>query len=479
VARKADVFGLEDVPGVTAAEAAGHDRVAHQNDNIPELVLMNNAGRSLALLTHQLYPTGKIVGIAGSGNNGGDTEIAIVALTAWGRDTKLFKTSDDVDAASLSSASVILDGILGTGSKGAPREHAARWIDAITQSRHPVVAVDWPSAFALDAEVTVTFGFPKREMLFHPNRARCGRIIAVEIGFPPLASINAQLITPMWANARLPRRSADANKGSSGRLLVAAGSSGMAGAAIIAGTAAVRAGTGLVRIVSTADNREIIQRSVPEATFFPREQFDASGITAVVLGPGTGSDARAFVDAVIRAAPEVPIVLDADGLNAFEKDPAHLIDIAKHHPLVITPHPKELSRLTGATVQDIVAEPVTHAQDLAYRLNAVVLLNGSPSVVAAPGQPIMINTTGSSDVAVAGMGDQLSGVIGAMLAAGATPREAAALGLFFAGRAADIADKGRALSPNDVSDALAHAFHDPGESTPILPFVTFDQPARH
>ena len=473
-----DVFGRELVPVVTAAEAAAHDRVAHLDYNIPEAVLMANAGRALALVVDQLYPTGLIVGVAGKGHNGGDTEIAIAALRAWGRDTAIIRTDDDVDAATLSSAAVILDGVLGTGSSGAPRGNAAKHIEAINNAGKPVVAVDWPSGFAIDAATTVTFGFPKIEMMFQPNRQRCGRIIAVEIGFPVLSDFKAQMITPQWAAARLPKRAANANKGTSGRLLLAVGSTGMAGAALISGGSAVRSGAGLVRIVSTSDNREIVQRSVPEATFFSRDSFDANGITALVLGPGIGSNARAFVDVVLRETPGLPTLIDADGLNAFADDPAGLIDIAKKRPLVITPHPKELSRLTGESVEDIVADPAAHACRMADRLHATVLLKGQPTVVASPGEPLLINSTGSSDVAVAGMGDQLSGVIGAMLAAELSPRDAAAVGLFYAGRAADLADKGRALTPEDVTANLSNAFAGAGSANADFAFVVFDQPAR-
>ena len=490
-----DVFGRETVPVVTAAEAAEHDRIAQNRFDIPERVLMTNAGRALALITQALHPHGVVVGVAGNGNNGGDTIIALDALRAWGREVALIRTEDSTSdiATAIAGAGVLLDGLLGTGASGAPREGAARVIGMMNASGRPIVSVDLPSGTnadtgavyddAVKATTTVTFGFPKRGLLFHPARACCGRLIAVEMGFPPIAKMRAQLITPEWAARRFPHRDPTANKGSSGRLLILAGSSGMAGAAVIAGGAAVRSGAGLVRIASARDNREILQKTVPEATFLEREgDLDIERMTAIVAGPGMGAtDAtREVLHTALRKLPGVPTLLDADALNIFESNTDALAEIGAERPLVITPHAKEMHRLTGKSVEDVVRDPIGAAELLANEIGAVVLLKGQPSVVAAPGEPVLINTTGSSDAGVAGMGDQLAGTIGAMLAANLDVRTAAALGLFYSARAADIADLGRALTPRDVSENLAAAFRNPGAATSLagMPFITFDQPAR-
>ena len=505
------MYGRELVPVVTAAVAAAHDRSARDEFGIPERVLMENAGRSLAFITNALYPTGTVVGVIGGGHNGGDTVIALRVLQGWGRDValvrattrdmdrallhgaELLENKDDDVALSLASAAVILDGILGTGTSGPPRDRAAEMIGAINAAQRPVIAVDNPSGVAVDtgavhaaavnATVTVTFGFPKFELLFHPARMACGRLIAVEIGFPPLADIEAQMITPQWAALRSPRRAPNANKGTSGRLLLVAGSKGMAGAAVIAGSAAVRSGAGLVRIASAEENREIVQKSVPEATFFERDgTIDFGGINAVVAGPGMSATdhTRVLLFELLQRTPGVPTLLDADALNVFEGDAEALTRIARERPLLITPHPKELSRLTGDPVATIVEKPWASAQRIADEIGAVVLLKGQPSVVAQSKQPLLINSVGSSDFAVAGMGDQLAGVIGAMLAAGLPPRAAAAVGLFYSGRAGDLADLGRSLTPTDVTDHMAKAFVHPAPHSPPLglPFITFDQPPR-
>jgi hydroxyethylthiazole kinase-like uncharacterized protein yjeF len=238
-----------------------------------------------------------------------------------------------------------------------------------------------------------------------------------------------------------------------------------------------------VRLLSSADNRELLQTGVPEATFFDRGgTIDAGGATAVVAGCGLGTtaDAELALDQLLAATPRVPTLLDADALNILAQRTGAVARMAAERPLLVTPHPRELSRLMQIDLAEIIANPVRAAQTYADNTGATVLLKGQPTLIAARGRPLLINTVGSSDVAVAGMGDQLSGVVGAMLAAGMPPREAAATGLFYSGRAADIAAQGRALSPRDVSDRLAAAFADPGpaESSLALPFITFDQPPR-
>jgi hydroxyethylthiazole kinase-like uncharacterized protein yjeF len=485
------VFGREYVPVVTAAQAAAHDRYAHQDHGIPERVLMENAARSLALITHRLYPTGHIAGVVGKGNNGRDVTIALDVLHTWGRSVQ--RVHDP--AADFRTAVVVLDGVLGTGSSGAPRAAAAALIAAINSAQRPVIAADLPSGVdattgvvhepAVHAQATVMFGFPKIGLLQHPARMQCGQLLCVEIGFPPLPdeSVQALLITSDYARARLPVRKPTAHKGDSGRLLMLVGNSGMAGAAIISAQAAVHAGAGLVRIASASDNRDLLQTGVPEATFFPRDgTIDMKGVNALVAGCGMGADddASQVLDAVLARTSGVPTLLDADALNLLANREAAITAIARNRPLIITPHPREMSRLMQMDVEAITASPAASAQRYADATGAVVLLKGQPSVVAAARQPLLINTVGSSDVAVAGMGDQLAGVIGALLAAGLPPREAGALGLFYSGRAADVADKGRALSPRDVTDHLAIAFADPGPSaSPLdLPFITFDQPER-
>ncbi|HET9984937.1 MAG TPA: NAD(P)H-hydrate dehydratase [Longimicrobiales bacterium] len=510
--RHADVYGWPAVPLPTAAESAEQDRAARAEAGIPERVLMEDAGRSAALLIQRLYPEGRVVAAVGGGHNGGDAVVVLRSLRAWGRDVAFVRAGSRLPdpfpshgyelpelkpeeaAGSFAAAGVIVDGILGTGTAGAPREPAASLIRAINASGRPVVALDLPSGVdattgavpgeAVQAEVTVTFGSPKLGLMLHPARGACGRLVAVEIGFPPAAAraFGAELITPGWAAARRPARDPSGHKGTSGRVLVLAGSEGMVGAAAITAEAAVRAGAGLVHVASAAANRAIVESVVPETIFVDREAGLPPGLDALVAGPGMGKDAaaRRALEAALEATPGKPALLDADALTLMAADPEALRAHAAGRPIVLTPHPGEAARFTGGSVAQIVARRPDVARELAERTGCVVLLKGQPSVIAAPGAPLLVNTTGSSDVASAGMGDQLSGTIGALLAAGLAARDAAGVGLFFAGRAADLAARGRSLSPRDVSAHLHLAFARPGARTPPfrLPFVSFDQPPR-
>jgi NAD(P)H-hydrate epimerase len=405
---------------------------------------------------------------------------------------------DDDATDTLAAADVCVDAILGTGTVGAPRGTAAAWIEAANGSERPIVALDLPSGvdatsgrvegMAIRAVATVTFGWPKIGLLLHPARAHCGRLLAVEIGFPPLdatGSHGAAALTPAWAAARLRARPPDAHKGRSGWLLVVAGQHGMAGAAALSAESARRAGAGLVRVASVESNRAILQTLVPEAIFVDRDRLpeaELRGMTAVVAGPGLGTapEARDALFHSLEATGSAPVLLDADAINLFAREPDALHAQALRRPVVLTPHPGEMGRLLEMETEEVTGDPPAAARLAAERFGCIVLLKGQPSLVAAPGEPLLVNTVGSSDVAAAGMGDQLTGVIGAFLAAGLGARDAAAAGLFYSARAADIAALGRSLGPRDVTANLHRAFARPGASrSPTgFGFVTFDQPER-
>lgn len=509
----ASVFGREHVALLTAREAASLDRRA-QAAGTPERALMENAGRAAAQVIHHLYPVGRVVAVVGSGNNGGDAMVALRSLRLWGRDVVYIPVGSSgpdpvlsagvelprvaLEAADgvLAGAGVIVDGILGTGATGEPREPAATAVRSMNGAGPPIVALDIPSGvdpttgavpgLAVDADATIMFGWPKTGALFQPGRQRCGRLLAVEIGFPPLADDEhaAALITPAWARARLPHRPPDAHKNSVGRVVIAAGRKGMAGAAAIAGGSAMRAGAGYARIVSDEANRAIIQSTVPAALFVDRadlaEVRTAVGqADAVLAGPaiGTGESGRELLAAVLGVLDGRGAVLDADALTILA-DEGGLGEV--DGPTLVTPHPGEMARLVDRPVSEIQADPMDAARSLAREHGITVLLKGAPSVVAAPDGPVLVSAVGSSDLATAAMGDQLGGLAVAFLAAGAAPREAAGLALLYGGRAAELAGRGRALTPPDIADRMHEAFADPGPSNPPvgLPFVLFDQPPR-
>jgi NAD(P)H-hydrate epimerase len=494
------------VPVLSADEMRAWDAHSIRSVGIGEAVLMESAGRAAAAVVQRLFPSGRVVAAVGAGNNGGDALVVARTLRAWGRDVVAvsvgkrppdlallhgwemeIRPADEL-AAVLGGAGVVVDGLLGTGARGAPREPEAAAIDAIVRSVVPVVALDGPSGIdlttgaaagpAIRASVTVTFGAPKRGLLLFPGREHAGRVVAVEVGFAPLGDAQAELITPRWASRHLPTVPPDAHKGRMGRVLIVAGRRGMAGAAVLAGSGALRAGAGYAVLVSPDENRGILQASLPEALFLDRDALDddfAAGANAVVAGPGMGTDAESLALLRRLARGAAPLLLDADALTLLAGHPELRDEV--ECPLLVTPHPGEMARLLGRPLSAITAGPFAAASEASERFRCTVLLKGSPSLVAETGTPTLVNVAGHSGIATGGMGDVLSGVAGALLAVGAPPREAAALALFYAGRAAEIAGRGRGLIPRDVAQTIPAALLEPpAESDLHLPGVTLDLP---
>lgn len=499
------------VPVLTAAEMRAWDETAIQAHGVPERVLMESAGRAAAAVVQRLYPSGRVAVAAGSGNNGGDAVVVARTLLAWGRDVSLVQVGSrpqdpallhgwDVypttAADAFPGAAVIVDGLLGTGATGAPTGVYTDTIAAMNRAGAPVVALDGPSGVdlttgaapgeAVRAAVTVTFGAPKRGLLLFPGRERAGRIVAVEIGFSPLADAgaSARLATPAWAHAVLPPVPPNAHKGTVGKVSIVAGRRGMAGAAVLAGFGALRAGAGMASLVSPIANREILQTALPEALYVDRDNLEPgflAGSKAAIAGPGMGTDDEAL-SILHRIAKEsdVPLLLDADAVTLLAQS-SDLRDAFGDRPLVLTPHPGEMSRLLGIPIDQVTADPFGAASDAADRFRCTVLLKGAPSLVAAPGAATIVSVAGHSGLATGGNGDVLSGVIGAFLARGMEARDAAGAALWFAGRAAELAGRGRGLIPRDVADALPAALLEPPapESALDLPGILLDLPPAY
>ncbi len=511
-------FGRTHIGAPTGSEAAAFDRQAIDRVGVPQYTLMENAGRSAAQILDKLHPDGTVVAVVGAGNNGGDALVLLRTLAAWGRTVRALVVADRVDEglehgwglstvldtdladdaaydAILAGAGVVVDGILGTGIRGAPRARQAHAIEAVNRCPAPVFALDIPSGVdagtgaapgaAVRARETVAFGWPKLGSLVPPGRSLAGRLVAVEIGFPPDGpTFAAGVITPGWAHARLPRRESETHKYAVGTLLVVAGRAGMGGAAVMAARAAQRSGIGLLRVASAAENREIIQTTAPEAIFVDLDDPGAvhaalERSAAVAAGPGLGTDTAAgdALSVVLAGSIGKPTVLDADALTlaAAGRTPA-LEELARNRPLVLTPHTGELERITSHGRDAVAADRVGVARAAAATLGATVLLKGLPSVVAAPEGRVRVDVVGTSDLATGGMGDVLTGVVGSFLAQGAPPDEAAALGLYYSGRAAALAGRGAGLIPDDVVDGLSHVLLEEGDGLTDLdlPFVVFD-----
>ncbi len=475
----------------TAAEMGRLDARATSSGAIPERALIENAGREVARQVQLRWPEGPVVALAGSGHNGADALVALRTLRAWGREVRAVRCAGrdpepdvlrgwdvelgppDALAEAAAGAAVLLDGILGTGLSSAPRDPQATAIQRMNACGRPIVAVDGPSGADFTtgavpgacarAALTVCLGWPKLGLLRFPARGRCGEVVAVEIGFPPPdPPPEARVITAAWMRGRLPGRAADAHKGRAGYLAVVAGRRGMAGAAVLSTRAAVRGGAGIVRAVSDPANRGILQGSVPAAIFVPWDEDGAvqeavEWAHALVAGPGLGREPerRRLLDRLFEARETRPLLLDADGLNAFAGEPEALADRLGPGDL-ITPHPGELARLLGVDMKEILDDPPAAARQAAERLGCVVLLKGQPSMVAEAGAPLRVSPIVGGALAAGGTGDVLSGLAGAYLAAGAGAADAAAAALLVSGLAASRGPAiGRAAS--DLPDAIPTA----------------------
>ncbi len=515
-------FSSAEVHLPTGAEAADFDRFAIDDLGVPHYTLMENAGRSAALVLDRLFPRGRVTALVGAGNNGGDALVVLRNLAAWGRDVRAILVAEraepetvlhardlpliadadigDADKAwdgALAGSAVIVDGILGTGLSGPPRERQARAIEAANRSGVPIFALDAPSGAdagtgatpgaVIRAEVTVALGWPKLGCLLHPARACVGRLVAVEIGFPEPGPgrFPATLVTPEWAGRMRPVRDLDTHKNAVGNLLLVAGRDGMAGAAILAARAAIRSGAGYVRVVSAPSNREVLQESVPDAVFVDREDIDGireglEAAGALVVGPGMGTDAEsgALVDRILSLSGARPVLLDADALTLGAEGSGPTVTAwADRGPTLVTPHPGEMGRLLGRDPVEVNTARVKLARHHASDTGAVTLLKGAPSLVAHPDGRLLVDSMGTTDLAAAGMGDVLSGVSGSLMAQGLSPFEAGGAALFWSGRAAVLADRGAGLSPTDVVERLPDALRegDSGHTDLPFPFVVLDQ----
>ena len=518
-------FARGSVPVATGEESAGFDRHAVTGLGVPEPALMESAGRAAAEVVQRLVPRGDVLGVVGGGNNGGDALVALRTLAAWGRSVRVLLVGERPEPEpllhgwplptvrddggeragangwdALAGAAVVLDGILGTGARGAPRPRQARAIAAVNVAAGAVVALDVPSGVdaetgvtegaAVRADVTVAFGWPKLGTLLGEGRVLRGRLVAVEIGFPPVPEgrFGAALITPAWAAASRPRRDPETHKYRVGTVLVVAGRPGMAGAAVLAARAALRAGAGLVHVASAPENRVVLQSAAPEAIFVDASDAEAlaaraADADAIAVGPGIGTDTQGEgVLAAVLDAGDTPLVLDADALTLLGSGrPRRLAEVARTRPCLVTPHAGEMMRIARFGSEELRARRLEITRTTAAELGCTVILKGLPSLVAAPDAPVLIDSVGTSDLATGGMGDVLTGIAGAFLARGLTPRLAGALALHGSGRAAVRAGKGEGILPVDVVSHLRDALAEsgPGESDLDLPCVLLDlDPAR-
>ncbi len=492
---------------VTAAEMREIDRVTSQRFGVPSLTLMENAGAAVADFVNSSFLVKGVYGIiCGKGNNGGDGFVVARKLHEMGRNVQVLlladpaelrgdaavnfgrlpikpviaKTADELGserARAVFEGQVLIDSILGTGFRPPVTGLYAQAIDKINASSAPAIAVDIPSGADADAtglhsgtvaraDAVVTFTAPRPAHAFADLTS--GPILVVPIGSPGEAiqsSLNLNLITAKEVAPLIASRPRNSNKGMYGHVAVVGGSLGKAGAAAMAGFSALRAGAGLVTVATAKSVLATVAGFHPELMTEPLEEtldgtiavnarstvaILAKNKTVLALGPGISRNLETseFVRSVFRDS-SLPIVLDADGLNAFE---ARAKDLDRHNrkadakqpALVLTPHPGEMSRLTGMTTSAIQRDRIHVARSFAQEHQLILVLKGDRTMVAGPEGQAWVNPTGNPGMATGGTGDILTGMIAGIIAQ--HPErilEAVIAAVYLHGLAGDIACYGR------------------------------------
>ncbi len=445
--------------------------------------MMQNAGIGLAKIVHEIGKQNnwnKVVGLIGSGNNGGDTLVALTWLqqNGWETSAYLIKTNNnelikkyldiggkiieqDESFFHLSSfiaqADVTLDGVLGTGIKLPLKKEASEVLGKIKNLKPKfVIAVDCPSGVDCDsgecsdetipANLTVTMAAVKRGLLKLPAFEKVGELLLVEIGLSDemLNEIKIDVADDEMVSALLPKRTLASHKGTFGTAFVIAGSTSYTGAALLAGSAAYRIGTGLVTMAVPENLHSALAGHLPEATWvlLPHENGfiseSASDVvlnnlnraTSILIGPGLGNKetTKKFIEKLLHSI-KIPMLIDADGLR-HAKDSLSLL-----HNAVLTPHVGEMSALTGLSKEEIQNNREEVAKKYAKQWNCIVVLKGAFTLIASPDERMTIIPVATPALAKAGTGDVLAGLITGLLAQGLNPYNAAVAGAYIHGKA--------------------------------------------
>ncbi|HZJ82785.1 MAG TPA: NAD(P)H-hydrate dehydratase [Clostridia bacterium] len=487
---------------VTPKEMREMDNRAIEVFGIPSIVLMENAAlRTIDFIEEEytsLYEGGKVLVLVGCGNNGGDGLAIARHLMLRGMDVKviLLFPEDDLSGdvklnlniykrlgghieiitheshmtvldEAIAHTNLIVDSIFGTGLTRDIGGHIYSVIEKINEKDKPVVAVDIPSGIngdngqimgiGIKASHTVSFEFAKRGHLLYPGRGYTGKTRVVKIGLPTDSgtAIGAKAFTldDKAISSYLKRRPADGHKGTFGKVGVIAGSVGMTGAAYLTSMAALRSGAGLVTLGCPASLNSILEKKTTEAMTYPLEDGGKGHLNSgaisqledflkdkdvLAIGPGLGQkcDGSEIIRYILTHF-DISIVMDADALNHISTD-KELLKSYKGS-IVVTPHPGEMARLTGKTIEEILQSPIDVGRSLAKELDIFVLLKGATTVVAHPSGRVYLNSSGNSGMGTGGSGDVLTGMIGSLVAQGYSPYDAAVYGSYIHGRAGDYA----------------------------------------
>lgn len=490
------------------------DNYAVEVIKIPALVLMERAAAEVAaVMKRWIKKTDRILAVCGSGNNGGDG-IAVgrilslqgyqVAILFIGDEQKITdQTKVQLDIArnlgitiennKLHEYNIIIDAIFGIGLSRPITGEQADIINDINRYDNLVFSVDIPSGISSDngrimntavkANHTITFGYQKQGLLLYPGAEYAGEITVADIGFPEVAMRQTESNTFYYEKEdlmKLPIRKNNSHKGTFGKVLIIAGSKGMSGAAYLSAKAAYKTGAGLVKIISSSENRVILQTQLPEALFgdYDREGHDLkewekelqaslSWASVIVIGSGLGQSetAEQLLGFVISHA-KVPVIIDADGLNMLSgrldglssevnSRLASLTEMLQEQT-ILTPHLKELSRLIGIPVSEILGNMIDTADQCSYNNKLIYAMKDARTVVTQYDSKY-INLSGNNGMATGGSGDALTGMIAGLIAQGLKPYEASCLAVYIHGLAGDYAagEKGTySLMAGDIVESI-------------------------
>ena len=498
------------------------DRRTIEDIGIPSIVLMENAGRQAVAAMEAAFEdlgTSRVAVICGRGNNGGDGFVIARTLLQRGVDTEVFLLGSVADVrgdarmnlevlgrigmtvieitnaqewelhfTELTDCDLVVDAILGTGFHGRLAGFLETVVADLNSLGVPIVAIDLPTGVsadsalvegpAVEASMTVTLAAPKIPLVFPPADTHAGDLVIADIGIPlplidELEGQHLELLTRERMREIVPARAADSHKGDFGRVLIVAGSTGRTGAAHLSALGALRSGAGLVTVATPRSCLPMIASMAPEYMTQALEETDAGTVDfgavdrvldiktdIIAVGPGLGQEpsTAAFVQALIERS-GVPIVVDADGLNAFAGDPERLMG-REEVAVVITPHPGEMARLMNTTIEAVQRDRVRAARDFAAAHRLHVVLKGHRTIIAGPDGRTFVNLTGNSGMATGGTGDLLTGMIAAWFAQLLDAEAACKLAVYVHGTAGDLAeaDEGEvSLIAGDVAARLGDA----------------------
>jgi hydroxyethylthiazole kinase-like uncharacterized protein yjeF len=507
---------------LNAAQMREADRYTTEEIGIPSLVLMENAGRQVVAAIESAYEApleGRVAVLCGRGNNGGDGFVVARTLLQRGIDTAVFvigsvgdirgdartnldilgrlgvtvveindEQSWELHFSEISQCSLIVDAIFGTGLKSPLAGMLETVVADVNASDIPIVSIDLPSGLSadtphligdcIDASMTVTIAAPKLPLVLPPGEAYAGDVVIADIGIPyevidGIDGQHVELLTMEQVREHVEPRGTDSHKGDFGRVTIVAGSRGKTGAAHLAAMGALKSGAGLVTVATPESCLPVVASMAPEFMTAALPEGDSGMTSAAAVerilelqqdviacgpglgrGPGVGEFVRGLLD---RAT--APLVLDADALTVLADEPGRLVG-SEEHDVIITPHPGEMARLIGASVEDVQGNRIDVASEFATTHRVYVVLKGHRTVIATPEGRVFINPTGNPGMATGGTGDVLTGMIAAWLAQLLDAEAACRLAVFLHGAAGDLAEASEgqvAMTATDLLDNLGDA----------------------